>query len=447
MKSHQFSRVLLHTRFELDRFERTLSRLEAHDFPSDVAKILIAGQKRESETADQSLAAIEADYEDDPEGASARLVSEYRKLMQRRRYLEVLEKARSDELPWSLVPSIERLAESILPGRRVLVTTTPDMNYMVSWSRTPDQPVTVYLPKLHRANAFLHVLIGHELFHPAVDTFLPEERIVITPKLRDDCKQLLVKVDGEPDLFSQNRLDAVLKYALEQWERGLTELMCDMGAASLFGPAALWTISGFAASQDLDVPPTPENQFYPPWRMRVKAVLDYIVQVDDGENLLVNVCKSLKNADLNDHVQAIINSLEAEKGICTAEELAKHSFADTLTIKVYEHVGESLERGRDFVKDVASKIADRWSNTFGQVSELLKRLALLVPPSELIDAGKQASNAASLSAIVLACWIERLLMEQNNSLGLSEYRRLCRLMLKAIEDAELKREFADRGAK
>jgi len=326
MKPHQFSRVLLHARFELDRFRKALSLLDAYNYPSDVAKLLIGGQREESEKAAKALDAIEADFEDDPDGSAARLVSEYRKIMQRRRYLEVLEKARSDEVPWSLVPSIERLADSILPGRGVLVTTTPDMNYMVSWLRQPDQPVTVYLPRLHRANAFLHVLIGHELFHPAIDGFFPDEETIITPKLREDCKELLSESGDEPDLFFTNRLDAVLTFALEQWKRAVEELMCDMGAAALFGPAALWTVSGFAATQNLDVPPTPENQFYPPWRMRVKTVLDYIMQVDDGESRLDCVCDALNKADLIGHAAAVTTSIANEKEICTDKEFGKRPF-------------------------------------------------------------------------------------------------------------------------
>ena len=242
MNLHQFNRVLLHVRFELDRFESTLSRLEANQFPSRVAKILIDDQKREANVANVSLTVIETDFDDDPPGASARLSSEYRKLRQRRSILEILEKSRSDEVPWSLVPSIERLALDILPDRPILVTTTPDMNYMVSWSQSSHEPVvTIYLPKLHRSNAFLYVLIGHELFHPAIEPFILEEMRIISPKLHEVCRKTLAESEGEPDLFSQQRVDALINFAMTAWERGLTESMCDMGAAAIFGPAALWT--------------------------------------------------------------------------------------------------------------------------------------------------------------------------------------------------------------
>lgn len=446
MTSQQFQRVLLHARFELDRFDTALLRLESHQFPSDVATTLINDQKRESQKAVESLLVIEQDFPDDPVGASARLVSEYRKLMSRRQYLEVLEKARSDEVPWSLVPSIESLAREVLPGRSVLMTTTPNMNYMVSWSRSPCQPVvTVYLPKLHRGNGFLHVLIGHELFHPAIGPFFPGEKAIVTPKLHDECRTLLATVDGEPDLFSQKRLDAVLKYALEAWERGLTELMCDMGAASLFGPAALWTISGFAASQDLDTPPSGENQFYPAWRLRVQVVLDYILQIDHGEQKILELCASLRKASLGKYADAITRSLDEERQVCPDGNW-RRMFADNpFMSKVYEHVIESVKRARDFIHGVSEKINDRWTNTCDQCPALLKRLELLVPPSELIEIGKRDSQAAEMSAIVLSCWIERLVAEQGGTFELNDYRRLCRLMLKAIEDAELKRQFAQWG--
>jgi hypothetical protein len=317
------------------------------------------------------------------------------------------------------------------------------MNYMVSWSRSSDQPVvTIYLPKLHRANAFLHVLIGHELFHPAIEPFFPAEKAIITPKLREECKQLLAKLEGDPELFAQHRLDAILSHALEAWERGLTELMCDMGAASLFGPAALWTISGFAALQNLDIHPSTDNQFYPPWRMRVHAILNYILQVDDGQRQIEKICEALKLSGLTAHADAIARSIEDEKEICSDDEISKHSFRDQLITTVYQHVSESLTRAREFVRNIATGIAARWTATCDQVPGLLKRLALLVPPSELLQAGKQISAAADMSAIILACWIERLMLEQRHALGLGDYRRLCRLMLKAIEDSELKRQFA-----
>ena len=136
MLDFQFARGLLHAKYDLDRFQLSLKRLEAHDFPSASAKDRIKHLAKQLADTDAKLGSIEQDYAADPVGASDRLVSEYRKLIRNRSQLEVLERARSDEVPWSLVPSIEKLARQIMPSRELLLTTTPDMNYMVSWSPT-----------------------------------------------------------------------------------------------------------------------------------------------------------------------------------------------------------------------------------------------------------------------------------------------------------------------
>ena len=85
MKAHQFRRLILHVRFELDRFGSALERLESHNFPSEVASLLIDDQKKESAKSSERLKIIEVDFIDDADGSAARLVSEYRKLMSRRR--------------------------------------------------------------------------------------------------------------------------------------------------------------------------------------------------------------------------------------------------------------------------------------------------------------------------------------------------------------------------
>ena len=63
----------------------------------------------------------------------------------------------------------------------------------------------------------------------------------------------------------------------------LTELMCDTGAVALFGPSALWTISSFAATRELDVEPSPATQFYPSWRLRICTIIEYLKGIDDVE--------------------------------------------------------------------------------------------------------------------------------------------------------------------
>ena len=65
----------------------------------------------------------------------------------------------------------------------------------------------------------------------------------------------------------------------------------------------------------------------------------------------------------------------------------------------------------------------------------------------LIEPGKQMSRPATFSGILLTAWVARLEAE-SSGLDLGRYRELCRLTLKAIEDADLKHEFMEwRGSK
>jgi hypothetical protein len=442
MKSHQFQRVMLHVRFELDRFNSTLFKLEAYEYPSNVALKLIADQRTESDKTAANLDQIAADLVDDPDGASARLVSEFRKLMRRRRFLEVLEKARSDDVPWSLVPSVERLSSHLLPGMSVLITSSPAMDYMVSWG---PGLATVYLPNLHRSNGFLHVLIGHELFHPIVTEFLNRERVKAKPKLHAICQTHLKKLGFQPDLFFLQRLDDLLNYALQQWEKGIMELMCDMGAASVFGPAALWTFSGFAATQDMNSPPSGHFQFYPPWRMRIRVVNDLLRSKENAEALLSQLITTLRDNGLEAHADALDVSFAEEKVTFSPSDLAAEPVPEMreLTVQVYQMVESVLSDASDFVIQKVSKVPRRWTETLDEIPKLLERLTLNVPPSELLETQKQESRAASMTGIVTACWLERLRLEKEDNLDLGSFRRICRLMLKAIEDSELKSNYVE----
>lgn len=439
MKKHQFKRVLLHIRFELNRFESALAKLESCDFPSAHALAIVREQLQEVSKARLDLDQIEFDFEDDSHGSSARLTSEFRKTITRRRVLEILEKARSDEVPWSLIPSIESIAKQLLPAFEILITTTPDMNYMVGWEAGS---ATIYLPKLHRANGFLHVLIGHELFHPIVTEFFLSQRPKYEPKLRELCKTYLSRIGVPTDLFFKQRLDALLAHASHQWEKALTELMCDMGAVAIFGPAALWTLSGFAATQDMNAAPTQANQYYPPWQMRLRVAYDYLERVCNVSARLSDLANQLNQAKLSDHASLLVAGLEQERIIFATKDLAREPMQD-LSVRVYDLVEESISDAARFVEIKSLNYNQRWTETLNEIPILLGRLSIQVPPSELIESPKQESKAASITGIVMACWVERLRLENLQSFELDNFRRLCRLMLKAIEDAELKRSYLD----
>lgn len=436
MKEYQFARALLHAQYDLDRFQLSLKRLSSQDFPSpSIAKRIEFLEGLLSDT-ENKLEAIKRDFSEDSQGASERLVSEIRKLIQNRRQLEVVDRARSDEVPWSLVPSVEKLAKQLIPGKEILLTSLPDMNYMVSWHPS-HHFVTVYLPGLHRANAFLHILVGHELFHPIVEPFVHQEQANIESNLRDECKKLFGK-SNQP-LLDQHRLDQIIETTLECWRQGLRELMCDMGAAALFGPAALWTLSSFAAINLMDIEPSPATEFYPPWRLRIKTVVDYLVEHEKLEDNLMSLANELRKASHEDHATALLTGYENEAKVASEQTFNPKN---PLVKIAYNQIDRSLANAKNEVKRLSEKYSGKWTTSLDEIPHLIGRLKLKVPPSEIVEPGKRSSKSASFTAILIACWIERLFRE-SAALALDDYREVCRLTLKAIEDSNLKSEFLE----
>jgi hypothetical protein len=217
MTPDQFYRLEMLVIFAIDRFGKALDRLEASHFPSSVPKSFLQQLRSDIASQEAEVEQILIDVADDPEGASDRLCSEHRKLLARLIYLQAAENAKTDDVPWSLIPSIERMARTLLPDRDILTTTLSDFNYQIAIPNSAPHGINKYLilflPKLHRANAFLHVLIGHELFHPLLEPFLVQESKSVLPTLRNGCLQLLLNAGESDNLFTRRRVDEIVASA------------------------------------------------------------------------------------------------------------------------------------------------------------------------------------------------------------------------------------------
>lgn len=270
-----------------------------------------------------------------------------------------------------------------------------------------NQNVTIFLPRLHRANVFLHVLIGHELFHPTVVAFVDSERAIVSPAIRDQCKKLVTPAFP---LFDQQRLDQLVSYSLSAWEKGLTELMCDMGAAAIFGPAALWSVSSFATTLDQDHEPNARNEFYPSWRFRLATMIEYLEEKDQLEVRMEKLCNAIRKSGLGDHATAFESGVRNEKeNVATSTVHIKDPFVRI----AYDRIADSLARAKDEIQRQSRQISERWVDTFDQVPKLLQRFALKVPPSEMLEPWKTRKPSSkfdgncAFSVVRAACGRER----------------------------------------
>lgn len=450
MNASHFHRLFTLVLFEIGRFEKALARLQSTQYPSRSPKGFIQLLINCLKTHRLALNEIREDYSHDPLGGGARLKSEHRKLVEKFTYLEILDNSKTDEVPWSLIPGIERVAGALIPGRRILTSSTSDLNYQISWNtRLPVEMDTYFillLPKVHRANAFLHLLVGHELFHPLVDTFVDGERAGVQKLLKEKCSKLLKSADD--DLFKKTRLDQLVLAAEEVWEFGLKELMCDMGCAAIFGPAGVLSASLFASTtHSLDESPTRAGN-YPPWRMRLRTMIRYAVDSDKSARQLTHVCQVLEDHGFKDERDRFLAAITNEREIVALETDRPVIQSEPIVKIVYEEIEACLDRAWEFVQSTADKSEDCWGQSVSQLPHLLKSLRNAVPPGEVRVAGQRIGVPASISAIANASWIHFLSLEfeDDGTRLVEEFKKTCRLMLKAFEDSELIRHFQSKSA-
>jgi hypothetical protein len=308
MPSGFFHQLHLSVAFEIDAFDNRLNQLRAGDYPTSAADSLIKRLIDDCRDQRARIKQIVNDLPNDAKGAFDRLRSEHRKLIYRLPLLVNLENAQTRRVPWSFVPSIESFAKVLLPGRLVLTSSDVELNYSISWTQgaaSGKQPYAVlFVPAIHRIDAFLHVLIGHELFHPTLSPFLANEQSSVLAPLRAACEQYLKGQPPMGPLFERQRLDEMVETVRYIWLRALEELVCDLGCAAIFGPAAVLASMSFFLSHNFDdVPSYPE--YYPPFRYRLRTMLDYPFRNDWGKPALDDLLTLLSSfPDLTDVVSA-----------------------------------------------------------------------------------------------------------------------------------------------
>jgi hypothetical protein len=445
MNRDHFSRLQTLVAFEIDRFRETLKRLRASHFPSAVALQLIDELFYYLAEGEKSLPQIATDFAVDPEGASSRLQSEHRKLLGKFWYLEAIEDARTDSVPWSIIPSVERFAKELITDRQILATGTTEFNYGIRWNEgSPaglDKFYILSLPKIHRANPFLHVLIGHEFFHPLLSGFLTKARKTVSEQVRQGCLDIFKSHDEVvEDLFTRRRLDQLVELTLEFWKKALEEIMCDLGCGAIFGPAAILSSSYFALSQNLDEQPSSEGQFYPPWRYRLRVLLKYVLDPNETNSALKSLQRVLVDAEVKDDWDRLSAQLKSIRELTLLREDLNAINENPFLKLAYDSVDKSLDAAWTYIESITAQLPGRWTNSIAQVPCLLKCLDSFVPPGEFRTPNEKLGVAAELTAMNLAGWL--YLLRLGDSSSLADFHRICHLMLKAYEDSELKRAFA-----
>ncbi len=431
--------------FEFEGFEARLGGLAAEDYPSDAAPELIKYLLRELTDQRNRVSSIERDFAVDPRGAFDRLRSEHRKLNLRFPFASHIRDAQTRHVPWSLVPSIEHLGEKLVPNRSLITSCFDKFNYSIHRGETktdPDPFDILFIPSVHRLDAFLHVEIGHELFHLLVAPFLAKEQPRVLGWLRRDCEKFLTS-RKPPD---RSRLDEMTELTRNVWRRAVEEIICDFGCASLFGPAALMASVSLFISSNLDAQPSPPR-YYPPARFRWRKVVEIAFGVDGNGSEYQELLAALStDEDLKEHLDSLGAFWQVAQHEISQTTDMRAIRANRITAIAYSQIDSSLRLGWKFVQEIVRSTQLSWASSIKEIPFHLRNLSLNVPCGELRLTSDPCGEPSSLPAVINAAWINELRSRKQRSTyspteSAQDYLKACRLLLKSVEDAELKLTF------
>jgi hypothetical protein len=232
----------------------------------------------------------------------------------------------------------------------------------------------------------------------------------------------------------------------------LEEIISDYFSIYLFGPAALFAlheVAIFAESLDKvsDYP-----QYYPPWRLRLRLVLEELAW-KRWRTWLNKVSGDFRwSGDRIKGGEQVAQALNEK--VLFLEQIAKET-ADQDYIEshpqikiAYDTVKETIPAAKTFLRSkLKSQMFIGNTTVCRTILRLVERLHYGIPPNELGGTRRSSSNIADIRAIFNAGWFYRVayLPSMYNLSSTKDYFQerqiLNRLVLKAIEMGDLQREY------
>jgi dCTP deaminase len=412
-------------------------------------------------------------------------------------HIRYVESARTDRLPWQVIPSFEKLVELLRPGAKVMLRPMWHYNYatIVSDLRElylhelqeyeyyiPDFDVEsnvvfplgsafhiISFPSLERDNILLHSVIGHELGHLIASElverskkdFLDEVQSQIEAATDSELARQDLTEESAPLWYEQirtTRLTENSKQCLNYWERAMEEILADVVGALLFGPAALFSSFDIAVQSGFDLAPSERNEYYPPWRLRIREVLRIVDEV--AKTLLsvkpdwfrmtapMSLAERAKDLGLDrDSRSGLVNDrIKAVRDTATVTSDEKAINRNPLAAIAYSVLRRYIDIATAEIKLLIGARVINEKQLLITLPVLIERLDSGVPPNAEHDMPSRKLSKIGLVDVLNSAWYHKASLtiaptaETDRELleGVRSQRN--RLTLKAIEYAHLAEE-------
>lgn len=447
----------------VDSLRSRFDELNSRDFPNSAPNEVIALIK-------QALTAIGRQV-DTADGRVLPLI--FSLLNSYQEVLTFLDNAHTEQTPRGLVRILRDLLNRVSAGSRFVASPQSAYNYgivdvqpflvaplsnllpMADLQALPSISSSrihlILFPRVERDNILVHAVFGHEVGHIIATEFLTWEET--QPQFQQSFQKVIEKVSKAHPVSPSTDPLAVLRHRVELSnrvaqvrKRAMEELISDYVGAVLFGPSALLASFEIFMLNPIDLPPV-GAELYPPSRFRLRFILD--TMKEEGFVAALDDCVS-QGGERLPHLVAVQAHLQRIGALVAEEDDLKALANDSLISDTYEWVKASLEDAKQFVKTrLATDMIYSTGAFSAEIPELIGRLVLNVPPSEL-DAFPNVRLPAWQSAL-LAGWFVRIYGKRQSAEGeipfrLQDYDGLQRLVLRAIENIGLHKEYLDHMA-
>lgn len=448
-----------------EKIKRDAEKISNHDFPSNASKqfiqklVLFAQALREA--TENIFAKI--DFDD-----QAIFEVNYRQLQQIMhlthliaQFLHYIEQSTMSKSPWGLTSPLQEIASKIISNSQIILYEEWGHNYSII---TKDfnkifseilQNIQIYIsieqyrkiettlqtplylisfPHIDKKNILQYSLLGHELGHLYVDQKL--KTFDIKSHINNDSKIMSIVN------MSHSKPQAL--QAIEKiWERLFEELLSDVVGTVLFGPAMLFSIFEFAIQKDIDLEPSQRNNFYPPWRSRLRLSYNMIIKIlpNFGQQSYGN--NLFENQKVIDRITEIKQIIDNQNDV----EKMKVSSLPYQVFVIFENVVSYIISQYDVVLcDLRTESFDE-AKFIENIKILTNRLQKGLTPNMLLDLNIESN--ATLCEILNTAWQHRISWEGNifnedssfNESYLKERKKLNQLTNKAIEFSDLTNQY------
>ncbi len=250
--------------------------------------------------------------------------------------------------------------------------------------------------------------------------------------------------EKELPLFKEVLITEEMKVATTAWKRALEELLSDIVGALLFGPATLFSTFEFSMQFTMDQLPSDINNYYPPWRLRLRKIQDIL----ERTNKFFPLSNKWKFSDTL--LKKVNSRYEVIKAFTS-------SLSDSVAINknavleiVYREVEKSFIKTKEKIYEelISLNMVITPDLLYEKLHHLVERLDFEIPPNAY-EPSINDREPAKLVEIINASWFHKISWEDAiftdegtfNKDMVNKRDKMNRLTLKAIEFAELEEKY------